>query len=330
MTNIFLAPGFLRNIRRSLIEGVRFVEITVKDDRLSKTLRHKYADEAIKLWGVKEKPVFLDLWRKAEKGDYVLFYNNKVFIYLGRILFIYPFLEKDLNQVEVGNELAESVWGKDVDGKTWPFLLFLSDVGKMNVSLNRFNELLEYKLKALRRFSKVSDSKVKWLEKKHGGIESFMELLTSIKPPTRPAPIPEHDKIIDMIYELGEVIGYKPERKKKHKAFIYDVLWYKPRREEPACVFEVHLKGNLHKSLLGLTHAYGEWKSQLFLVSTEEQLRKTKEEFLVGDLYDLFEEKILALVKISEIEEFCQFKGKFEWLERRFGLRLRLIQKLIQ
>jgi hypothetical protein len=77
----------------------------------------------------------------------------------------------------------------------------------------------------------------------------------------------------------------------------------------------------LGDTLLRLKHAYDRWRSQLFLVSTEDQLNEAKTKYLVGALHELAETGALTLLKIDEIKEFYNFKSQYEWLERRFGLR---------
>ena len=72
--------------------------------------------------------------------------------------FKYPFAEEP-KQVEVGSYLAESVWGKDVDGRTWPYLLFLEDVREIDISLSKLNEWTGYKLRAVVGFMKVHEKR---------------------------------------------------------------------------------------------------------------------------------------------------------------------------
>jgi len=95
------------------------------------------------------------------------------------------------------------------------------------------------------------------------------------------------------------------------------VVWHKPPRVGPKYVFEVHIKGSLEESLLRLKHAYDLWGSQIFLVSTEDQLKKARSKFL-GELHELKDKATLLDIKI--VKEFLDFKGKYEWLERKFGL----------
>jgi hypothetical protein len=74
----------------------------------------------------------------------------------------------------------------------------------------------------------------------------------------------------------------------------------------------------LEAALLRLKHAYDIWESQIFLVSTEDGLEEAESKFL-GELHELKDK--VTLLNIENVEEFYKFKGKFEWIERKFGLK---------
>jgi predicted RNA-binding protein len=322
--NIFLVPGILKNIRRSVIDGVNLPEIKAEDLALLERLKEKYGATPIRLWGVKES--LRGIWKHAREGDYMLFYNNKKFVRIGRVVLTYPFSMEEPDQMRIGNELAESVWGKDVDGKTWPFLFFLADVKEIDVDLNKFNKMTGYKTIGVAGFMKVSDAKLKELEQRYDGLKNFVtQLIEVTPPPSPPPPLSKHEELVTMIQELGELIGYKPEKKWRREGYEFDVVWFKPPREGPKCVFEVHLKGNLAQALSTLKHAWDRWESQIFLVSSKESLDEAKDKFLGGTFHEI--KDVITLVNISEVEDFCRFKGKFEWLERKFGLTVGVVFK---
>ncbi|MEM2913642.1 MAG: hypothetical protein QXR06_04800 [Candidatus Bathyarchaeia archaeon] len=252
-------------------------------------------------------------WASIDDSDYVLFYHAGKFIYAGRVSFKYPFAEEH-NQMEVGNYLAESIWGRDVDGKTWPYLLFLEDVREIDLSLSKFNELTGYNLNYIRKSMKI------WEEKAKNLMEYLQQIYLKppVKPPSKPLELLQHDEMVDAIYALGELIGYKPEKKWRHERYEFDVVWHKPPRIGPKYVFEVHVKGSLEAALLRLKHAYDLWESQIFLVSTEDQLKEAQSKFL-GELHELKDK--VTLLDVKNVKEFCNFKGRFEWLERKFGLK---------
>ncbi len=78
------------------------------------------------------------------------------------------------------------------------------------------------------------------------------------------------------------------------------------------------MRGSLEADLLRLKHAHNLWESKIFLVSTEDQLKEARLKFL-GELHEIKDE--VTLLEIGDVKKFYGFKGRFEWLERRFGLR---------
>ncbi|MEM5867596.1 MAG: hypothetical protein QXG39_06720 [Candidatus Aenigmatarchaeota archaeon] len=322
MVRVFLAPGLLAHIRKSIIEGVQHEELAVKNSSLKELIQHHYASGRVTLWGIKD--ALRGLWERARPEDYLLFYHAGGFPYAGKISFLYPFKET-AEQVEEAAKIAEKVWGKDPrDGKTWSYLIFVNDVREVNIPLEKFNELTGYKFEAKPGKAVIRSIKVR--EDRAEKLLTFLNTIyqTQTKPPTiTPTPPDLHEQIVQKIYELGEIIGYTPEKKWRKEGYEYDVVWHKPPREGPKCVFEVHIKGNLGDALLRLKHAHDRWESQLFLISTEDQLNEAKTKYLVGALHELAETGALTLLKIDDLKEFHNFKSRYEWLEKRLGLRLR-------
>jgi len=309
--NVFLAPGLFKNIKRSIIDGVNVNELDVRDSSLKEKLLKHYDVGIVKLWALKE--TLHPRWDTINNGDYVLFYHAGKLIYVGKVCFKYPFMDEP-GQVEVGSYLAESVWGRDVDGKTWPYLFFLEDVREIDLTLSKLNELAGYNLNTIAGFMRIREVKALKV------IEYLQQIY--VKPPLKPKPMPsplvDHERIVDVIYALGELIGYKPGKGWRHEGYEFDVVWHKPPRIGPKYVFEVHIKGSLEAALLRLKHAYDLWESQIFLVSTEDQLKEAQSKFL-GELHELKDK--VTLLDVKNVKEFYDFKGKFEWLERKFGLK---------
>lgn len=309
--NLFLAPGTFRNIQRSIIQGVGVQELDIRDPSLRERILAYYGGEPVKLWALKKN--LRSRWVSVGESDFMLFYNAGRFIYAGIVAFKYPFVEKS-EQVEAASYLAESVWGRDVDGETWSYLFFLRDVREVDLPLSKFNELTGYKMSTVGGFMRVRKERA-------SRVIEYLQQIYSKPPSEKPLRTPEqlqHDEIVDIIYAIGELIGYKPQRRWRHEGYEFDVVWHKPPRVGPKYVFEVHLKGNLEAALLRLKHAYDLWESRIFLVSTEDQLKDAQSKFL-GELHEI--KDVITLLKIEDVKEFYQFKGKFEWLERKFGLK---------
>jgi hypothetical protein len=258
------------------------------------------------LWAVKE--TLVGYWERCEPGDLLLFYNGGIFRYSGEVAFRYP-TTADPAQLQVSSRLAETVWGRDVDGRTWPYLIFLKNVREISLPLEEFNRATGYKFKAVAGFTLA----------KRAREEDILGFLRAPRPRVVAPSEPEHDRIVDIIYDLGQLIGYQPEKRWRYEGYEFDVAWFRKPRVGPKCVFEVQLRGSVEAALTKLKHAHDLWESTPFLISTPEQIEKLERKYLEGAFHELRD--ILVPVRIDEIEQFYEFKGKFEWLERKFGLK---------
>ena len=306
MVKVFLAPGFLKHIKRSVIDGVRLQELDLQDRTLLDSIRAEYGSSPIKLWAVKE--TLVGYWERCEPGDLLLFYNGGIFRYSGEVAFRYP-TTADPAQLQVSSRLAETVWGRDVDGRTWPYLIFLKNVREISLPLEEFNRATGYKFKAVAGFTLA----------KRAREEDILGFLRAPRSRVVAPSEPEHDQIVDIIYDLGQLIGYQPEKRWRYEGYEFDVAWFRKPRVGPKCVFEVQLRGSVEAALTKLKHAHDLWESTPFLISTPEQIEKLERKYLEGAFHELRD--ILVPVRIDEIEQFYEFKGKFEWLERKFGLK---------
>jgi hypothetical protein len=312
---IFLAPGFLKNIKRSVIEGVQRSELEITDPSLADLIDQEYGNFPLKLWGMKETKRSVNLWRICNKGDLLLFYHGGKFLAAGKVIFKYPFSDDLPAQLEISSKLAEKIWGKDTDGKTWPYLVFISEVQEIDLPLSQFNELTGYRFSAVGGFMSMREERT----------QKLLDFLSHVRPtkPAKKGVEMKHDQIVDIIYDLGKIIGYKPEKKWRFGGYEFDVVWNKPPRIGPRCVFEIQFKGSIEAALTKLKHAYDLWGSQVFFVSDEDQIEKAEKKFLGGSFHELVEDGMLTLLKLEDITQFYEFKGKFEWLERKFGLKPR-------
>ena len=66
------------------------------------------------------------------------------------------------------------------------------------------------------------------------GYVACYTLLTAVKPSYH-----LDEATVQMLYELGELVGYKPEPRWSQQGYGYDVVWHRCRREGPKRVLEV-------------------------------------------------------------------------------------------
>jgi len=317
MGKVLLAPGLMVHIDRSVASGVRIEELGIVDRELADKLHMQYGSSAVKVWGLKSSQEHL--WNKVELGDLLLCYNNKRFVYSAVVCLKYPFLASPISMREA-ESIAQKVWGHDVQGNTWPNLLFLKDIRRVDIPLDMFNELTAYKFHAVQGFMVLKKERSKRLLDRLGELSA--PRLVSISEPSKAQAVEagSHDVLVDRLFAIGELIGYKPQKNWSFENYRYDVVWFRPTGRVPRCVFEVQIGGNISEALSRLKHAYDLWNSLIFLVSTPSQFEKAKV-LLAGTFHEIAEEA--SIVSAADIEEFYGFKGRYEWLERKFGLRVR-------
>ena len=85
----------------------------------------------IRIWGVVESRK--TAWEKIQPGDIGLFTGNKEIFAYGTICY------------KIHNtSLAESLWGKDKQGRPWEYIYFLSSISKTRISYEEFNAAVGY------------------------------------------------------------------------------------------------------------------------------------------------------------------------------------------
>ena len=100
-------------------------------------------------------------WDAMEKGDYVVFYQGGEFTFVARVL------AKTRNE-----NLAERLWGRADDGRTWELMFFLSQPSSVS---KRRDELADYlQSTPYMGFTRVGP---RWMEKiieDYGTIDAFV------------------------------------------------------------------------------------------------------------------------------------------------------------
>ena len=85
-----------------------------------------------------------------------------------------------------------------------------------------------------------------------------------------------HDKIVAMLREIGEVLGFIPkvEGTSPDGVYRYDVTWRDSEAHAPIKVFEVEISRRIDHALSSLAHAYDIWRPEtLYLIVLDERDR---------------------------------------------------------
>lgn len=124
----------------------------------------------------------------------------------------------------------------------------------------------------------------------------------------------EHDELIKMIVEIGEMWGKYSQSNYHHERFIYDAIWKKLETGVPSHVFEVQIRGNLSDALMRLKHAHDLWSSKLFLILTEKDREKAEWSFS-GVLHEI--KDVTELISTEELKKYYETKKQIRLLEEK-------------
>ena len=156
--DIFLAPGVTKEIiEDGILSNVSVEDMEIEDAELKEKILKEYSSKNPPIWAV-------DLgigkyWEKVEYGDYLMFYADKRFLYIGRVNFKYPFYENP-EEIEIGRKIVRNVWkdyvGNLEDDEVASYLIFLENIKNIDLPLEEFNKITGYKFRGVQGFTRVS------------------------------------------------------------------------------------------------------------------------------------------------------------------------------
>ena len=133
-----------------------------------------------------------------------------------------------------------------------------------------------------------------------------------------------HEHIKELLRQVGDILGYYPEKEFHEAPYIYDVVWKTfPQASRPGFVFEVQDKGNLIEALAKLQHAKDTWGSKLFLTITGDRDRKRIEKLVAPLLTGTFHRLAKDLVLLTPE----QLEGLYEPLNQNRDLIRKMLQE---
>lgn len=146
--------------KRTIEEAERFLNPTEIE-----TLKNVYHGGPFAVWGAVPGSGNLRTWEVMEPGDYVLIYRG------GRVIFAAEVALKTRNP-----QMAEYLWGKDTQGKTWEYMYFLVNPQQVNVSMSKLNPYLGYSENYFPRgFMAIEQEKVNGLLTRYGDVLSALQ-----------------------------------------------------------------------------------------------------------------------------------------------------------
>ncbi len=128
---------------------------------------------------------------------------------------------------------------------------------------------------------------------------------------------PEHEKIKEIIYQIGLIQNRFPQKEYLLDNRRLDVVWRRTPRSVPSVAFEVQLGGNLFESLSKLKHAFDLWNTIPILVTTTEQIKEAKM-WIEGSFHEL--KDVFRVISWEELKEYYNTKRKVKELENKLRL----------
>jgi hypothetical protein len=126
-----------------------------------------------------------------------------------------------------------------------------------------------------------------------------------------------HDEIIAKMLEIGRLQKFLTEREYPMEGYRLDAVWRRVEKAVPTYVFEVHIGGDLHRSLAKLKHAFDIWNSNIFLVANK-QHRKDADRLLSGLFHEIRDR--LKFIETEKVDELLRQKRGVHDLEAELGI----------
>lgn len=163
--------------KRTVEEAAQFL-----DEKEITILKKTYHNGPFAVWGAIAGSGNIRTWDVMEPGDYVLIYKS------GAIIFAAEVALKTRNP-----KMAEYLWGKDGEGKTWEYMYFLVNTQKAYVSMSKLNPYLGYAENySPRGFMAIEQGKATHLLNTYGDILSALKRIEEGKELEK---IPEQKKL---------------------------------------------------------------------------------------------------------------------------------------
>jgi len=265
------------------------------------------------IWGVKKR--FKKLWDRLDRGDILVFYVSSPingFVGVGKI--------KDKF------EQKDPLWPEEIKTKKviWPyrfefsieFVLPKSEWKTKKVSL----EGLKLSINAgLNPVKNLNDLKLLFKRMDEAWDTKLFRLIEGFTEESKPKKVNLHEEIKEKLMELGEIEGYIVEKEYRLSDINerLDVIWKRMRYGNPTYVFEIQVGGNLHQALTKLKSAYSSWNSNLFLITTKDNVEKAKK-LLSSSFYEI--ENHTRILTIEKFNEFYEIQKRIHNLKKELGL----------
>jgi predicted RNA-binding protein len=126
-----------------------------------------------------------------------------------------------------------------------------------------------------------------------------------------------HDKVKDMIYEIGKIHHYMTDKEYVMNSDRLDVVWRRVEKSVPTYAFEIQIGGDIYHALAKLKHAYDLWNSNIYIV-IDEKHRSKCDELLSGTFHEIT--NIVKIININQVSDLYTLQIDDVKLRKQLGL----------
>lgn len=248
------------------------------------------------IWGLRATPKLKAFWEKLSEGDGLLFYATSP---VGGII--------GYGVVRTKFKQDKPLWPQEVkEGKVmWPFRFEFDVSYCLPQDKWRSDKIVFEKIIPRWGFQQTSE-------------EVANQVVQKLQPQAGPIEkVSLHDKVKMMLIEIGRLQKMVSESEYDMDGGKLDVVWRRVEKGSPTYVFEVQVGGDLYHAIGKLKHAHDLWNSNIFLITTKDDVKKAQE-LLSGTFHEI--EKKIRVIEIEKINELFKLKKAYKDFENQLGI----------
>ncbi|MBS7611475.1 hypothetical protein KEJ27_04625 [Candidatus Bathyarchaeota archaeon] len=126
-----------------------------------------------------------------------------------------------------------------------------------------------------------------------------------------------HEEVKEKLLEIGRLQKMVSESEYDMDGGKLDVVWRRVKKGFPTYVFEIQVGGDLYHAIGKLKHAHDLWNSNIFLITTKNEVAKAQE-LLSGTFHEI--ERKIRVIEIEKINELFKLKKAYKDFEYQLGI----------
>lgn len=145
----------------------------------------------------------------------------------------------------------------------------------------------------------------------------IQRVVSKPEPGYRAAETLSHDKIKDMVFEIGKIHRFISEKEYGINSDRLDVVWRRVEKSVPTYAFEIQVGGDLYHALAKLKHAHDIWNSNIYLV-VEDAYHDKIQDLLAGTFHEIRD--VINIIGLQQIRNLYSLQIEDVKLRRQMRL----------